>query len=75
MRTGLIQDWVTNPTEIGPMYPFVGWELPMYGVCVLGWLLFTVWQLRAESREYRDEQVRLSDPGELDAAIERGADG
>lgn len=74
MRTGLIRDWLRNPADIGPMYPFVGWEVPLFGLCVAAWIAFTFWQMRSESREYTAAQRDLEEQSALEAAIERGAD-
>ncbi len=63
MRTGLIENWTGNPAEIGPMYPFVGFEVPVVLVCFILWILYTIWQMRSEYTHYaREEQeFRKSD--------------
>ena len=45
-------------SEIGPLYPGVGWEIPLSLVVIGIWLGWTVWQMRHEDAEFR-EQVRL----------------
>jgi len=54
--TGLIQSWAGNPQEVGPLYPFVGSEGLMFGICVFLWLLWTGWQMRFENAGYRREE-------------------
>lgn len=44
-------------TEVGPLYPGVGWEIPLAVVVCLLWFGWTTWQLRHENAEY-DEWVR-----------------
>lgn len=44
-------------TEVGPLYPGVGWEIPLTVVVCLLWFGWTTWQLRHENAEY-DEWVR-----------------
>jgi hypothetical protein len=54
-RTGIIERWGGNPLEMGPLYPFAGYEWLMFAVCVGLWILWTIWQMRFETTEY--EQV------------------
>ena len=44
--------------DLGPLYPGVGWEIPLAGLSLAVWLGWTVWQIRHENAEY-SEQVRL----------------
>lgn len=59
MRTGLIENWTGNPAEIGPMYPFVGFEVPVVLVCFILWILYTIWQMRFEHTHYAREEQEL----------------
>ena len=59
MRTGLIENWTGNPAEIGPMYPFVGFEMPVVLVCFILWILYTIWQMRFEYTHYAREEQEL----------------
>ena len=47
--TGL--DSFANPTEIGPLYPFVGAEWFFVLLAVVLWLLWHVLQIRLENRD------------------------
>jgi len=49
VSTGL--DSFANPTEIGPMYPFVGAEWFFVLVAVVLWLLWHVGQILLENRD------------------------
>ena len=73
MNTGPIESW-QNPAEIGAMYPFVGWEVPLFVICLIAWLAWMIWQMISENREY-DSQVRqLQSPGEMDKVINQRAE-
>ncbi len=70
MRTGLIDTWVGNPADVGPMYPFVGYEVPLFVVCLGLWIAYTFWQIRHERANYRDELDHLVEASHLATAIE-----
>ena len=62
IRTGIVESWTASPETLGPIYPFLGWEVPMILVVVALWIGWTIWQVRAESAEYARiaEAVRTS---------------
>ena len=41
MNTGMVETWMGNPLDIGPMYPFVGSEWLFLLISVIGWLVQT----------------------------------
>ena len=59
MGTGLVDSWMGNPADVGPMYPFVGFEAPLFFVCLLLWILYTIWQMKNESTHYAMEGEEL----------------
>ena len=63
---GSIASWETNPLEIGPMYPFVGWEVAMFIACVAFCLAFTIWKFVSEHRHYMTKARELRESGELE---------
>ena len=65
MRSGLIESGNGNPADVGPMYPLVGYEISMLVVCLILWVLYTVWQFRRESRQYTEEATYLSEEDRL----------
>ena len=71
MTTGLIESWAANPAELGPLYPFVSFEAFFFAVCFVLWILYTLWQMQFESRNYRSESVRLSKGNNLLETISR----
>jgi hypothetical protein len=54
-----ITTWSANPTDIGPMYPFVGSEWIFLVICVAGWLVWHIWQIKLENATYEDESGKL----------------
>ena len=52
MSTGL--NSFSNPQDIGPMYPGVGVEWIMVLVAFVLWILWHVFQIAGEEKEYRD---------------------
>ncbi len=58
MSTGL--NSYSNPQDIGPLYPGVDLEWLMVVVLVALWLLWHVFQISSEEKEYR-EAIKLYD--------------
>jgi len=54
-----ITTWSTNPADVGPMYPFVGTEWIFLVICVAGWLIWHVWQIKAENATYEEDSKKL----------------
>lgn len=65
MTTGSFENWAGSITDIGPIYPFVGWETALFVLAVVLWIVWHVVQARAESRRYKDEIERLGKPDTL----------
>lgn len=60
MQTGLIENWLGNPAEVGPVYPFVGFEFALALTCFILWILYTVWQMKFECDNYAKEEEALT---------------
>ena len=69
VATGLIESWSGNPQEVGPLYPFVGWEVLMYAVCVVLCIGFFVWKLVTETAGYEKRAAELRSNGRLEEAL------
>ena len=67
--TGLIDNWTTNPFEVGPIYPFVGWEGLMLAACAVYFTAFMVWKLSTESAQYAERVRHLRERDELSKAL------
>jgi hypothetical protein len=63
--TGPIENWNVNPTEVGPLYPFVDSEMLMVVVCATFFLAFMVWKFATENAKYADQVRRLRASGDL----------
>lgn len=60
MQTGLIKNWLGNPAEVGPVYPFVGFEVALALTCFILWILYTVWQMKFKCDNYAKEEEVLT---------------
>jgi hypothetical protein len=69
MNTGLVESWNGNPVETGPLYPFVGWEIPLFLLCFALWVGYTIWQMAFERRVYRMEEENLAEGDNLDRTL------
>ena len=65
MSTGNIESWEGNISEIGPLYPFVGLEVPLFIVGMALWIIWHVLQIRTEKSSYEDEIERFGDKDTL----------
>lgn len=59
MRTGQIESWAGTVTDIGPRYPFVGWEMALTVVLLVFWGAWHILQLRTESIEFEEDERKL----------------
>ena len=69
MNTGNITDWNGNILDIGPIYPFVGWETLMVIIAVVFWLGWHYLQIRMENRLHEDEAHKLREGDNLQKAM------
>ncbi len=58
--TGPIDSWNNNPLDVGPIYPFAGWEVLLCVAAAALWLAWTVWQIRNENATLEKESRRLT---------------
>ena len=62
---GAVESWSVNPVDVGPLYPWVGSEFFFYIVCVLLWIGWTIWQMKAENKQYAEETAELRRRGDF----------
>ena len=67
MTTGNVDNWDGNIFDIGPIYPFVGWEVPMVILCLLDRLAHL--QIREENKRYEEQARALRQSGALQKAL------
>jgi hypothetical protein len=70
VTTGNFTDWSGNMLDLGPLYPFVGWEGFMVLLAFIVWIGWHLLQLRAESRQLDDEAQLLRQGSNLAKAVE-----
>jgi hypothetical protein len=70
MTTGNFADWNGNMFDIGPIYPFVGWEVPMVIVCVIFWIGWHYMQIRMENKTLDDQAAMLRKGDKLEKAVQ-----
>ena len=61
--TGNFTNWDGNILDIGPIYPFVGWETLMVIVLVVAWVGWHIMQMRMENKLH-DDDARLLRQGD-----------
>ena len=59
MTTGNFKDFAGQISDIGPMYPFVGWEFVLFILGVVFWLAWHIWQIRIENNEYQNDLSKI----------------
>ena len=59
MTTANFSDWNGNMFDIGPIYPLVGWEVPMVIVGIIFWVGWHYLQMRMENRGLDSEANTL----------------
>ena len=68
--TGPIDSWNVNPLDVGPIYPFVGWEMLMFVASVAFCVAFMVWKFKTENAKYAAKARELRESDELASALE-----
>lgn len=61
INTTQIDDWTGRIQEVGPMYPFPGWEWLMVILVVVFWITWIVLQWRMESSIYKEDEETYGD--------------
>lgn len=70
MNTGMVSNWDGMMFDIGPIYPFVGWEVSMVIVGYIFWIGWHYVQMRAENRQLESEARRLRQGGDLQKLLQ-----
>ena len=70
MNTGNIANWDGNIMDIGPIYPFVGWEGTMVVIAFIFWIGWHIVQVRSENRQHEEDAAKLRQSGNLVKAVE-----
>ena len=59
MSTGSFENWAGNILEIGPIYPYVGFEFVLFLAGMAFWIAWQIWQIRQEKRTYNEEKQQF----------------
>jgi hypothetical protein len=70
MTTGNFTDWSGNMLDLGPLYPFVGWEDLMVLLAFIAWIGWHILQMRAEKKQHEDQARLLRQGDNLAKAVE-----
>ena len=70
MTNNTFTDWNGNIFDIGPIYPFVGWEVLMVIVLIVFWIWWHFMQIRMENDADRDAAEAHRDRDNLAKALE-----
>ena len=69
MNTGNIANWDGNMLDIGPIYPFVGWEVPMVIIAFIFWIGWHYLQIQMENRQLEAEAQKCESNVERSLAM------
>ena len=66
--TPTVDSWHSSPSNLGPLYPLVGYEFVMFIACAAALLGFLVWKFRSEQAHYRQMVAELTDQSQFTPA-------
>jgi len=70
LSTTIVETWVgADISQLGPIYPMVGWEVPMFIIGLIFWLGFHFRQAGIEAKEIQEAEDAAKNPERLRAAI------
>ena len=69
MTTGNFANWDGNMTELGPLYPFVGWEMAMVIILLVCWVVWHIWQIKMENALHDEHARHLRQGDNLNKAV------
>ena len=70
MSTGNFTNWDGNMLDLGPLYPFVGWEGFMVVLAFIFWIGWHILQMRAENKQHEEQARMLRQGGDLAKAVD-----
>lgn len=65
-----MESWAVDLKDIGAIYPWQGSEGIMVLVAVAAWIVWHVWQLREENREFEADKQKYSTPEAIKRALD-----
>lgn len=70
MSTIGYESWAVDLADVGPVYPFQGWEMLMVALGVIFWLAWHRIQFVREG-EHLEKARKMGDPAEIAKALDR----
>lgn len=70
MSTIGYENWAVDLADVGAVYPFQGYELPMVIVGVVFWLGWHIIQSKRESAHI-EEAMKIGDPAKIKDMLDR----
>jgi hypothetical protein len=71
MSTTAVETWAgADLSQIGPIYPMVGFEVILFIAGLAFWLLFHVLQARIEQKEFEKDEELARSPERLSRVFE-----
>jgi hypothetical protein len=70
MSTIGYENWAVDLADVGAVYPFQGFELPMVIAGVIFWLGWHITQARRETK-HMEEVMKMGDPEKIAKMLER----
>ena len=68
--TGRVDTWTgASAADIGPIYPFVGWEWLLLIIDVAFWIFWHVWQLRHENKNFEEQRRKYASRENLEKQL------
>lgn len=58
MSTIGYSNWAVDLANVGPVYPFQGWEWAMVIAAFAFWIIWHIVQIAQENREYAEDQTK-----------------
>jgi len=74
MSTTIVESWSgADLSQLGPIYPFVGWEVTLFIAGLIFWLGFHIIQIRIENKEMEADEAAARSPERLKRVFDEEA--
>jgi hypothetical protein len=71
MSTIGYSSWAVDLKDVGPIYPFQGWEWAMFLAALAFWIIWHLVQLVQEGREYKEDRTQHYTAAEVKSSVDR----
>lgn len=71
MTTAHFASWGGNIADLGPVYPLVGWEVPIFIIGLIMWIGWHILTIRQEEKELTEHTEAHGDRDSLTEILER----